>query len=237
MEALWIVVIALVGGGIAGTVLNVLATRLPADGEPSIIGPPMRPGSSTPDTRGLIPYLGAQMTGGGIDRPKLATEVAAALLIGGSLWIHGLTLSGLAASVFTVVLLLILRIDWQHHLIFSIVMIVAALIAFAVQALFGVDDLIIAAVAAVGAAAVFLILFCVALLIYGKRALGFGDIYLAFVIGAMTGIGAPGALLIGMFLAAAGGLFLIAIRVRSKSDYIPYGAYLCVGAIIVLLIP
>jgi leader peptidase (prepilin peptidase) / N-methyltransferase len=43
------------------------------------------------------------------------------------------------------------------------------------------------------------------------------------------------ALFLGMFLAAFGGLFLIAIRQRTRTDYIPYGAYLCLGAIIVVI--
>jgi prepilin signal peptidase PulO-like enzyme (type II secretory pathway) len=39
-----------------------------------------------------------------------------------------------------------------------------------------------------------------------------------------------------MLLASFGGLFLIAIRVRKRTDYIPYGAYLSLGALIVVLL-
>jgi leader peptidase (prepilin peptidase) / N-methyltransferase len=45
------------------------------------------------------------------------------------------------------------------------------------------------------------------------------------------------ALLLGMLLGALGGLFLVAIGKRTRHDFIPYGAYLCAGAIVVLLIP
>ncbi|MBX6341626.1 MAG: prepilin peptidase, partial [Thermomicrobiaceae bacterium] len=43
------------------------------------------------------------------------------------------------------------------------------------------------------------------------------------------------AIFYGMALAALGGVFLIAIRRRGRRDYIPYGAYLCLGTILVLL--
>jgi leader peptidase (prepilin peptidase)/N-methyltransferase len=53
----------------------------------------------------------------------------------------------------------------------------------------------------------------------------------------MTGLqGVGAALLLGVFLAAVGGLMLIAIRVRTRTDFIPYGAYLSLGAIVVVLL-
>ena len=41
---------------------------------------------------------------------------------------------------------------------------------------------------------------------------------------------------LGYALAALGGLLLVALRVRTMRDYIPYGAYLCAGTIATLLI-
>jgi leader peptidase (prepilin peptidase)/N-methyltransferase len=83
---------------------------------------------------------------------------------------------------------------------------------------------------------VFALFFALAMLIYRQQALGFGDILLAVLIGTMTGIHSilP-ALFAGMFLAAVGGLLLIAIGIRTRRDYIPYGAYLCAGTILVLI--
>ena len=88
--------------------------------------------------------------------------------------------------------------------------------------------LISATIAGIGAGLLFALFFALAVFIYKQHALGFGDILLAVLIGTMTGIHSliP-ALLLGMFLAAAGGLLLIAIGVRTRRDYIPYGAYLC----------
>ena len=41
---------------------------------------------------------------------------------------------------------------------------------------------------------------------------------------------------LGMLAGALGGLFLVAIRVRTRKDYIPYGAYLSFAAIVVVLL-
>jgi leader peptidase (prepilin peptidase)/N-methyltransferase len=236
VDIVFAIMIAIAGGGIAGSVVNMLATRLPADDDPPILGAPLRPRTGMADRFALAPYIGARTAGGAVDWHKLATDVAAAALVALALLRHGLSFDGVRAAVFALVLLLVLRIDWQHHLIFSIVIGPAIALALAIQALDSTDALVSAAIALVIAALVFFVLYAAALLIYGKRALGFGDVLLAALIGAMTELrGVPTALFAGMFLAAAGGLLLIALRVRSKSDFIPYGAYLCLGAMVVVL--
>ena len=98
------------------------------------------------------------------------------------------------------------------------------------------DALLWSSVGAIAAAALFLFLYGLALAIYKRRALGFGDVLLAALIGAMAGPDTAMALLIGMLLGAGGGLLLVALRVRTMRDYIPYGAYLCAGTIITLLV-
>jgi leader peptidase (prepilin peptidase)/N-methyltransferase len=237
VETLLAIVVAVVGGGIAGSIINMLATRLPAADEPPILGAPIRPGSGTPELFALAPFVGARMSGGGIDWHKLATDVVAAGLIGLALARYGPSFDGARAAVFALVLLLVLRIDWQHHLIFSIVIGPAIALALAFQAFDSTEALLSAAIALVVGAAVFFMLYVLGLLIYGKRALGFGDVLLAALIGAMTELrGVPTALFVGMVFAAVGGLLLIALRVRSKSDFIPYGAYLCLGAMVVVLL-
>jgi prepilin signal peptidase PulO-like enzyme (type II secretory pathway) len=65
---------------------------------------------------------------------------------------------------------------------------------------------------------------------------GRGGILQMILIGAMAGIErVVPAILLGMVLAAAGGIFLIANGKRGRRDDIPYDACLCLGAIIVLL--
>ncbi|MEX2314742.1 MAG: prepilin peptidase [Thermomicrobiales bacterium] len=237
MEYAAIVLTAIVVGGMTGSLTNVLATRLPADGDPPILGLPLRSSTGDEDGFALVPFAGAwQRDGGGIDWPKLATDIAAAAVVAIALWRHDYGFDALRAAVFALALLLILRIDWQNHLIFTITIVPAIVVALALQAYSSIDELLWSAGAAVGAGLFFLFLFILALVIYGKRALGLGDIWLVTLIGAMTGQAAIAAILLGMFLAAFGGLFLILIRVRKRTDYIPYGAYLCLGAIAIVLL-
>ncbi len=166
------------------------------------------------------------------------TEVATGLLFALALWRAGLTVEFAALVTFTIVLLVILRIDWQNHLIFQNTIIAGILIALGYAAIASPEPraLLWATVASVGAALLFLFLYVLALVIYKRRALGFGDVLLAALIGAMAGQNAFLAIFIGMLLGAAGGLLLVALRVRTMRDYIPYGAYLCAGTIIALLI-
>jgi leader peptidase (prepilin peptidase)/N-methyltransferase len=235
---IWTLVLtAIVAGGVAGSLINVIASRLPAESEPAIVGAPFRPGSETADPFGLIPFVGAwQRAMGAIDWPKLATDIGAAAIVVIALWRHDFSFDALRAALFALALLVILRIDWQNHLIFTITIVPAIVVALALQAFSSTDELIWSLGAMAGAGLLFLGLFFLALVMYGKRALGMGDIWLAALIGAMTGENVITALILGMFLAGFGGLFLIAIRVRSRTDYIPYGAYLCLGAIITVLL-
>jgi leader peptidase (prepilin peptidase)/N-methyltransferase len=172
-----------------------------------------------------------------LDWPKVSTELAATALVGATLFLQDSAFDIVRSITYAVILLTILRIDWQNHLIYLITIVPGIVIALGFSAAVSVDSLLSAGAAGVGAAFIFLLLFMLAFAIYKQRALGLGDVFLAGLIGTMTGLqGVGSALLLGMFLAAAGGLFLIAIRVRKRTDYIPYGAYLCIGALVVVLL-
>jgi leader peptidase (prepilin peptidase) / N-methyltransferase len=232
-----IVILAGVAGAFAGSLIHAAAVRLPA--ELNAIGAPICAKCGTPEpTLAVIPgWSGACANCGARDqRLRWATQAAASILVMAALVAHGLTLIGLAVALFNLVLLVILRIDWQHHLIFVATIVPGIMLALAFAVLRSPTALISATIAGVGAGLVFAIFFVLAMLIYKQQALGFGDILLAVLIGTMTGIRSiVPALFVGMLLAAAGGLLLIAIGVRTRRDYIPYGAYLCAGTILVLI--
>lgn len=228
--------VAILLGGLLGTIVNVVATRLPAD--LPLLGPPLRSADGLPDPRGLIPYLGARNgTSGAIDWPNLSAQLGAAMLAGAALIIHGFSWSSLEAVVLTTILLAILRIDWQHHLIFMLTIWPGVLVALLFSLLDSRTQFLSSLVAGIAAAGVFLFLYILAILIYRKRALGLGDVFLAGLIGTMVGLQfITITLLAGMFVAAVGGLLLIALRLRSRKDYIPYGAYLSAATIVAVLL-
>lgn len=235
MDALAIILVALAAGWLLGTGINILATRLPSD-QP-LIGPPLTSSDAVPAPQHMIPYAGTLIGGTGIDWPNLGTQLGTAAMAGVALWLHGFSLAAIQAIILSTILLAILRIDWQHHSIYLITIWPGILLALVLALMSSPSRLLSASVAGALAAGFFLLLFFLAIAIYRKRALGLGDVFLAALIGTMVGVEwVTHALILGMLLAAVGGLFLVAIRVKKRTDYIPYGAYLSLGAMIVVMV-
>jgi len=71
------------------------------------------------------------------------------------------------------------------------------------------------------------------------RGMGFGDVRLAGVIGMMLGWLGLGYLFLGLFLAfllaAVIGIVLIATRLRTRKDAVPFGPFLAMGAVLAAL--
>lgn len=232
-----------VAGLVTGTWIDHAAAAIPDDRP--LRGLPACPSCAQP-WRGLalLPAVGPLWTrrcagcGGPISPLRPLTEVVTGSLFALAFWRDGATPAFAATAVFTAILLIILRIDWRHHLIFQHTILIGLLLALGYAAIFAREPhaLLWSGAAAAGAAGLFLLLYFLALAIYRRRALGFGDVLLAALIGAMAGPNAALALFLGMLLGAVGGLALVALRVRTMRDYIPYGAYLCAGTIITLLL-
>lgn len=220
----------------ASALIAMLASRLPAESEPALLGYPLR-GDGSPDRAAFIPLLGVwNARARAIDWPRAGTDIGLLLISALALWRHGLSLDALRGVVLASFLLLVLRIDWQHHLIFLITIMPGTVVAL-LFALWDSPSALLEALAAMLIAGVtFLLLFLIGIAVFRVRALGMGDIWLAAMIGAMTGFAALSALLLGMLLAAVGAVFLMVTRQRGRKDFLPYGAYLCCGAIIIVVL-
>ncbi len=73
--------------------------------------------------------------------------------------------------------------------------------------------------------------------VFGQEALGFGDVKLVTFIGAVVGVYETAivtALFLGVLFAGVISLLLVALRIRSMKDAIPYGPFLAAGALVVL---
>jgi leader peptidase (prepilin peptidase)/N-methyltransferase len=67
-------------------------------------------------------------------------------------------------------------------------------------------------------------------------ALGFGDVKLAMLLGAMVGLSQVLTVLsLGMLLAGGAATVLLLIRRQDRSSVIPYGAFLAMAGIIALI--
>jgi leader peptidase (prepilin peptidase)/N-methyltransferase len=144
------------------------------------------------------------------------------------------------------VFLIIIFIDWEHKLILNRVTYpagVAALIILGVDSLlpepgilrnlnFLLEPSILSGI--IGGAigfAFFLIVFLI-----NPKGMGMGDIKLAGLIGLVTGFPLVIiALLIGIFTGGLVAIVLLFLRIKGRKDVIPYGAFLSLGPIVVLL--
>jgi leader peptidase (prepilin peptidase)/N-methyltransferase len=131
-------------------------------------------------------------------------------------------------------------IDWLHRFIYTFVILGGALVATVAAPFVSRHSLANALVGALVAGFVFAIFFALARVMYPAKAapFGLGDVYLAIFIGAAVGVGnLMPAIFYGMLLAGIFSVALIALRRagRRMPEYISYGTFLCVGALVYLL--
>jgi len=87
-----------------------------------------------------------------------------------------------------------------------------------------------------GGAAAFAVFFVIHLV--QPRGMGFGDVRLSFVLGFALGWLSWGHVYLGLFLGfllgAVLGTLLIALRLRTRKDHVPFGPFLAAGAMIAI---
>jgi leader peptidase (prepilin peptidase) / N-methyltransferase len=137
----------------------------------------------------------------------------------------------------TAVLLVTGAIDWLHRSIYTFVILGAALITLLVAQVVPAHSFTNALFGALVAGFVFAIFFVLARALFpGKAApFGLGDVYLGIFIGAAVGLTRLGpTLFYGMLLAGVYSAAVILVRRAGRagiSEYISYGAFLCLGAL------
>ena len=155
----------------------------------------------------------------------------------GYLWIRfGLSLRLVFYLIYGAIFALILVTDMERKLILNVVTFPAILLA--VVASIPMPGIRLWNALAGGAVGFFAFLFLVVVgkLIFGSGALGEGDITLATFIGLITGYPLIVETLVLTTLIGAGISFVLLItRVHTLRDYIPYGPFLIIGAVITLL--
>lgn len=155
---------------------------------------------------------------------------------------HRLSISMVYGATVAAILIVTGAIDWQHRLIYTLPTLgatfAAVLVAFAIPH----HSLLNALAGMVVAGVLFVIFYLLARVLFPahRAPFGLGDVYLGMFIGAALGLtNLPGALLYGMLLAGAFSAILVAVRRIGKRDvpqYISYGTFLCIGALMYLLI-
>ena len=166
--------------------------------------------------------------GGPYLRPLAA--VVAVALAAAALAVHGLTVFGVLAVLFVLVLVAVSVTDLERRIIPNRIVLPAAGVALVVHTL--IDPSPEWALGALGAAGA---LFLLALI--SPSGMGMGDVKLALVIGAVLGRGALPALIVASL---AGAVPSIAILIRhgkaGRKVGFPFGPFLAAGALVVLLL-
>ncbi len=62
--------------------------------------------------------------------------------------------------------------------------------------------------------------------------MGMGDVKMALMMGAVLGSSTVVALFVGFLVGGFGGALLIALRLKSRKDRIPFGPYLAFGSVL-----
>lgn len=243
-----IVVVVFVAGLLLGALLNIVVIRLPR--ERNMAGWPRctRCGRSLAVWQ-LVPLVGwlAQAGRGRCCGRPLDWLFPLNELIAGTALAFFYVRYGFSASFFYLafvmaILILTGAIDWLHRSIYTFVILGAALIVLPVASLIPHHSFLNALLGALVAGFVFAIFFAVARLLFPSAAspFGLGDVYLGIFIGAAVGLlDLLPAMFYGMLLAGVFSAVLLVLRRSGRPhvpQYISYGTFLCLGALIYVVL-
>jgi prepilin signal peptidase PulO-like enzyme (type II secretory pathway) len=237
MEVIWAAI-----GWALGILLNTIVSELPRSHQLSMQPRCPRCETLLPlgaftvlplGTRGGCPRCGTVLTW-----PLSSLEWPTALVFGTLAWRFGMSLPLLIYSLYALALLVVLAIDLRHRWVYTIICYPAIVLGVVLSALVE-ESPWLGLLGALLAGGAFFVLYWVGRLLYhGSEPMGTGDVTIAAMIGAMAGPRrALIALVLGGLIVAGVSLVLLAARRVGSRDFIPYGAGLCLGAILVLCWP
>jgi leader peptidase (prepilin peptidase)/N-methyltransferase len=251
--------LAFVLGCVVGSFLNVCIYRLPRDR--SVVAPPSHCPQCGARLRALdlIPVISflalgrkCRQCGGPIPWRYALVELLTGAVFVAVLAAYGATWQAVPAWIFASVLLAVIFTDLDHMVIPDGLVIagVAAgalgegLLVAGGQPLLSVKfpgaELALPRLVAGGAVGLVVFSFMrgFSQLLFRREGMGLGDVKLAGAIGAMLG---PGLALLSFGLAVATGavlgILLLVLRLRRRMEYLPFGPFMAVAALIALLAP
>jgi leader peptidase (prepilin peptidase) / N-methyltransferase len=140
------------------------------------------------------------------------------------------------AALYIITLIAILLIDIRDRRILNILALPVTLLALAASLVNGSEQFAAALSGALIGFLFFYSLYRVGHHFYGPNALGFGDVKLAVMLGAILGIQLVLLVLsFGMLLAGLSAAVLLLLKKGNKQSSLPYGAFLAAAGIIALV--
>ncbi len=147
----------------------------------------------------------------------------------------GLGLESLVYALFFSALLTITWIDFYHQIIPDVISLPGILIGLVCAATILPLEIIDSLIGVLVGGGILWGLAAISPFLFGKEGLGGGDIKLLAMMGAFLGWqGALLSLMIAAVLGSVVGVTLIVLKFMSRSQYIPFGPFLALGAIVAL---
>lgn len=233
-----------------GSLLNIIIIRLPR--EKRLLGLPPRC-TRTGEPLALwqvLPVVGWVAQGGKarngkpLDSIYLLVEIITAIAFTLLYYQYGFSVLFFYLCFACVVLIVTGAIDWTHRYIYTFVILGATLLSFILSAVGVIPDmnLLNTGIGLFVAGVVFILFFILGKVLFPSHAVpfGMGDVYLALFLGATFGFTRLiNVLWYGILLAGVAAVFIIVARKvqpQKKTIYMSYGTYLCLGAIIYMLV-
>lgn len=142
----------------------------------------------------------------------------------------------LVRSLWVAILVQIIFFDLEHHLILDRVLLPSAVAAILLSLVTPGLGWLMAVLTGLGTGLVFLAIAALGSVIFNTEAMGLGDVKFSAFLGLILGLRPTLlAVLLGVILAGAIALALVALRRRTMKDSIAYGPFLAAGALVVLL--
>ncbi|MEO8458094.1 MAG: A24 family peptidase, partial [Chloroflexota bacterium] len=165
----------------------------------------------------------------------LILPLGAAALFGAASLVFDSLGAGLLGGFFATVFLTLTLTDVDRHLLPNRIIFPAMLAAIALS--WGWPDNSVLAIIAGGIVAIIIsfLLILLSIPFGGAKAFGMGDVKMIILIGFVVGL--PSVIvgiMIGTLVAAAFALIAIITRAKSRTDYIPHGPFLAIGAVVAL---
>lgn len=140
------------------------------------------------------------------------------------------------AALYVAILILVIVTDVEHRLILHAVTFPGTLLALVGSFFMTTNNVILALLGAAVGFGVFFAFYWIGRFLFGPGALGFGDVTLSTMLGAMLGFPyVIFALVIGVLLGGLISLLLIVTRQLKMSSYTAYGPYLAAAGILVII--
>ena len=235
LSFLWAIIGLLLGG-----IINVLSDDLPARQSPQRphcprCGHVYGVGSWFAIIRrlrgGACPECGLPLR-----QRTLFVEVGMVMLFAALPWLIEPSIDLAIYSAYIAVLVLVIVIDLEHRLVLHVVTFPAT--AFALVASFPLTDnaIYVALVGAVAGFVFFYLAYLIGERFFGRGALGFGDVTLAMMMGAMLGFKLIFfALILGILLAGLWGAVALLTGRLQRRSYFAYGPFLAAAGIIFII--